>query len=75
LARAPVLPEATPVGALSALLRRSLFRWRRAPAPTGKVGYDGALCPDHVQFSDIDPERERFFAFCLGYTKAPLQTV
>jgi len=39
-----------------------------------QVGYEGALCPDHVPFSDVDPSRERFFAFCLGYTKALLQT-
>jgi mannonate dehydratase len=38
------------------------------------VGYDGVLCPDHVPQSDVDPDRERFFAFCLGYTKALLQT-
>jgi len=39
-----------------------------------QVGYEGVLCPDHVPFSDVDPGRERFFAFCLGYTKALLQT-
>ena len=39
-----------------------------------EVGYAGVLCPDHVPFSDVDPDRERFFAFCLGYTKALLQT-
>ena len=39
-----------------------------------QVGYDGVLCPDHVPLSDLDPDRERFFAFCLGYTKALLQT-
>ena len=38
-----------------------------------EVGYDGILCPDHVPFSDLDPDRERFFSFCLGYTKALLQ--
>ncbi|NVO14512.1 MAG: mannonate dehydratase [Rhodoplanes sp.] len=38
-----------------------------------EVGYDGILCPDHVPLSDIDPGRERFFSFCLGYTKALLQ--
>jgi len=37
------------------------------------VGYDGILCPDHVPFSELDPDRERFFSFCLGYTKALLQ--
>ncbi|MCZ7645344.1 MAG: mannonate dehydratase [Planctomycetota bacterium] len=37
------------------------------------VGYDGILCPDHVPLSDLDPARERFFAFALGYTKALLQ--
>jgi mannonate dehydratase len=35
-----------------------------------QVGYDGVLCPDHVPFFDVDPGRERFFALCLGYTKA-----
>ncbi|WP_448191011.1 mannonate dehydratase [Azospirillum sp. sgz301742] len=38
-----------------------------------EVGYDGILCPDHVPFSDLDPDRERFFAFALGYTQALLQ--
>jgi mannonate dehydratase len=37
------------------------------------VGYQGILCPDHVPLSDVDPGRERFFAFCLGYTRALLQ--
>ena len=37
------------------------------------VGYDGILCPDHVPASDLDPARERFFAFALGYTKGLLQ--
>jgi mannonate dehydratase len=37
------------------------------------VGYEGILCPDHVPLSDVDPERERFFAFCLGYTQALMQ--
>jgi hypothetical protein len=35
-----------------------------------QVGYDGVLCPDHVPFFDVDPVGERFFALCLGYTKA-----
>ena len=39
-----------------------------------EVGYQGVLCPDHVPQSDADPDRERFFAFSLGYTKALLQT-
>lgn len=39
------------------------------------VGYDGVFCPDHVPQSDLDPDRERFFAFSLGYTKALLQTI
>lgn len=38
-----------------------------------EVGYRGILCPDHVPISDLDPARERFFAFALGYTKALLQ--
>ncbi|MCW2244319.1 mannonate dehydratase [Azospirillum canadense] len=38
-----------------------------------EVGYQGILCPDHVPFSDVDPDRERFFAFALGYTQALLQ--
>lgn len=37
------------------------------------VGYRGILCPDHVPASDLDPARERFFAFALGYTKGLLQ--
>ncbi|WP_319531254.1 mannonate dehydratase [uncultured Cohaesibacter sp.] len=40
-----------------------------------EVGYKGILCPDHVPLSDVDPGRERFFSFCLGYTKALLQTI
>nr|WP_295836675.1 mannonate dehydratase [uncultured Azospirillum sp.] len=38
-----------------------------------EVGYQGILCPDHVPFSEVDPDRERFFAFALGYTQALLQ--
>lgn len=38
-----------------------------------EVGYDGVLCPDHVPLSDVDPGRERFFSFCLGYTQGLLQ--
>jgi mannonate dehydratase len=37
------------------------------------VGYQGILCPDHVPLSDVDPGRERFFAFCLGYIRGLLQ--
>ncbi|WP_342363662.1 mannonate dehydratase [Terrarubrum flagellatum] len=37
------------------------------------VGYDGILCPDHVPLSDLDPARERFFAFALGYTQGLIQ--
>lgn len=37
------------------------------------VGYQGILCPDHVPLSDLDPGRERFFAFALGYTRGLLQ--
>ena len=39
------------------------------------AGYQGMLCPDHVPLSEVDPERERFFAFCLGYTRGLLQAV
>ena len=39
-----------------------------------EVGYEGVLCPDHVPLSDGDPGRDRFFAFCLGYTQGLLQT-
>ncbi|RAI39457.1 mannonate dehydratase [Rhodoplanes roseus] len=38
-----------------------------------EVGYDGILCPDHVPLSDLDPGRERFFSFALGYTRGLLQ--
>lgn len=40
-----------------------------------EVGYTGILCPDHVPASDLDPDRERFFAFALGYTKGLLQAI
>jgi mannonate dehydratase len=40
-----------------------------------EVGYQGMICPDHVPVSDVDPERERQFAFCLGYIKALLQVI
>ncbi len=40
-----------------------------------EVGYRGMICPDHVPLSDVDPDKERQFAFCLGYIKALLQTV
>ncbi len=33
------------------------------------------ICPDHVPVSDVDPDKERQFAFCLGYIKALLQVV
>lgn len=36
------------------------------------VGYAGILCPDHVPLSDLDPARERFFSFALGYTRGLL---
>ncbi len=39
------------------------------------VGYTGMICPDHVPVSDVDPDKERQFAFCLGYIKALLQIV
>jgi mannonate dehydratase len=39
------------------------------------VGYRGMLCPDHVPRSTADPDGERQFAFCLGYTRALLQAV
>lgn len=38
-----------------------------------EAGYDGILCPDHVPVSELDPARERFFGFALGYTKGLLQ--
>jgi mannonate dehydratase len=36
------------------------------------AGYRGPLCPDHVPVSDLDPQRERFMAFALGYTRGLL---
>jgi mannonate dehydratase len=36
------------------------------------IGYGGILCPDHVPLSEVDPGRERFFAFALGYTRGLL---
>jgi mannonate dehydratase len=39
------------------------------------AGYRGMFCPDHVPQSDADPDRERQFAFCLGYTRALIQAV
>lgn len=38
------------------------------------IGYEGVLVPDHVPFSDVDPDRSRLFAFCLGYTQGLIQT-
>ncbi len=40
-----------------------------------EVGYEGMICPDHVPASAVDPDKERQFAFCLGYIKALLQVV
>jgi mannonate dehydratase len=40
-----------------------------------EVGYEGMFCPDHVPQSDVDPEGERQFAFCLGHTRALIQSV
>lgn len=39
------------------------------------VGYQGILCPDHVPVSELDPARERFFGFALGYTRGLLQAI
>jgi mannonate dehydratase len=33
------------------------------------------ICPDHVPASAVDPDRERQFAFCLGYIRALIQVV
>ena len=38
-----------------------------------RAGYKGILCPDHVPVSDLDPNRERFMSFALGYTRGLLQ--
>ncbi len=38
-----------------------------------RAGYTGILCPDHVPLSALDPNRERFMAFALGYTRGLLQ--
>lgn len=38
-----------------------------------RSGYKGILCPDHVPLSELDPNRERFMAFALGYTRGLLQ--
>lgn len=38
-----------------------------------RSGYTGVLCPDHVPLSELDPNRERFMAFALGYTRGLLQ--
>lgn len=38
-----------------------------------RSGYAGILCPDHVPLSDLDPNRERFMSFALGYTRGLLQ--
>jgi len=35
-----------------------------------RIGYQGFICPDHVPYSDTDPDQERFFAFSLGYMAA-----
>lgn len=35
--------------------------------------YTGILCPDHVPLSELDPNRERFMSFALGYTRGLLQ--
>jgi hypothetical protein len=40
-----------------------------------EVGYDGIPFPDHVPVSDLDPARERFFGFALGYTRGLLQAI
>lgn len=40
-----------------------------------EVGYEGVLCPDHVPHSEADPDGERQFSFCLGYTRGLIQAV
>jgi mannonate dehydratase len=37
------------------------------------AGFEGMLCPDHVPHSTVDPEGDRQFSFCLGYTRAAIQ--
>ena len=37
------------------------------------AGVEAMLCPDHVPHSDVDPDGERQFSFCFGYTKGLLQ--
>ncbi|MFC5522298.1 mannonate dehydratase [Polaromonas jejuensis] len=37
-----------------------------------RAGYAGILCPDHVPLSELDPNRERFMSFALGYTRGLL---
>ena len=39
------------------------------------AGYQGILCPDHVPHSEVDPDGERQFSFCLGYMRGLLQAV
>jgi mannonate dehydratase len=38
-----------------------------------EVGVNAMLCPDHVPHSASDPDGERQFSYCLGYTRALLQ--
>lgn len=40
-----------------------------------RAGYAGILCPDHVPISTLDPNRERFMSFALGYTRGLLQAL
>ncbi len=40
-----------------------------------EVGVNAMLCPDHVPHSAADPDGERQFSYCLGYTRALLQVV
>jgi mannonate dehydratase len=38
-----------------------------------EAGVNAMLCPDHVPQSAADPDGERQFSYCLGYTRALLQ--
>jgi hypothetical protein len=48
-------------------------RWPRVSAPTGRSAMTGFSVPTACRFDLI--RNASGFAFCLGYTKAPLQTV
>jgi mannonate dehydratase len=51
----------------------AMWTCTRPSAPTSAAVTPACCGPDHVPLSELDPNRERFMAFALGYTRGLLQ--